>query len=151
MKSIEYYNVMGRIMAIDYGIKRTGVAITDSLKLIATPLTTVNTPELLAFLHTYTKQEAIDILVVGMPKHLDNKPSAMTALVTKFIQTLKKTFSDQKIAIQDERYTSKIARASMLEGGFKKKDRRNKSNVDKLSATLILQSFLVKNLTHDRP
>jgi len=141
---------MGRIMAIDYGRKRTGIAITDPLKLIATPLATVNTPEVLVFLQAYMKQETIDALVVGMPKRLNNTPSAMTTWVKKFIKTLQKAFPDKRIVTQDERYTSKIASFSMIEGGFKRKDRRNKSNLDKLSATIILQSFLTQNSTSDK-
>ena len=133
---------MGRIMAIDYGIKRVGVAVTDPLKIIATPLTTIKTTDALAFLKTYMKQEEVDALVVGMPKHLNNTPTLMTAMVTKFIKTLQKTFPDRPIIPYDERYTSKIALASMIEGGGKKKDRRDKANLDKLSATIILQSFL---------
>ena len=133
---------MGRILAIDYGIKRVGIAVTDPLKIIATPLTTINTTDTLAFLQTYMKQEAVDVLVVGMPKHLNNTSSPMTTIVIKFIKTLQKTFPGKKIVSQDERYTSKIALTSMIEGGFKKKDRRNKANLDKLSATIILQSFL---------
>ncbi len=142
---------MGRIMAIDYGRKRTGIAITDPLKLIATPLTTVSTPEVLVFLQAYIMRETIDALVVGMPKRLNNTPSAMTIWVKKFIKTLQEAFPDKRIFTQDERYTSKIASLSMIEGGFKRKDRRNKSNLDKLSATLILQSFLAQNSTSDKP
>jgi putative Holliday junction resolvase len=143
-------SIMGRIVAIDYGIKRVGVAVTDPLKIIATPLTTINTTDALAFLQTYMKQEGVDTLVVGMPKHLNNTPSPMTAIVTKFIKTLQKTFPEKKIIPYDERYTSKIAMASMVEGGVKKKDRRNKANLDKLSATIILQSFLVRCQTNCR-
>jgi putative holliday junction resolvase len=133
---------MGRIIAIDYGIKRVGVAVTDPLRIIATPLTTIDTTDALTFFKTYMGQEEVDVLVVGMPKHLNNTPSLMTARVTKFIKTLRKTFPDKPIISYDERYTSKIALFSMIEGGFKKKDRRNKANLDQLSATIILQSFL---------
>jgi putative Holliday junction resolvase len=133
---------MGRILAIDYGIKRVGVAVTDPLKIIATPLTTISTTDAFAFLKKYMEQEEVDTLVVGMPKRLNNTSSPMTAIVTNFIKALQKTFPDKSIISQDERYTSKIALASMIEGGFKQKDRRNKANLDKLSATIILQSFL---------
>ncbi|MEM9417170.1 MAG: Holliday junction resolvase RuvX [Bacteroidota bacterium] len=138
---------MGRIMAIDYGLKRVGMAVTDPLQLIATPLTTVSTAEVLAFLQAYVAQETVETLVVGMPKRLNNTASPMTAVVTKFMRTLQKTFPNQRILAHDERYTSKLAAASLVEGGFKKKDRRRKANVDKLSATIILQSFLVTQLT----
>lgn len=136
---------MGRIVAIDYGMKRVGIAVTDPLRLIATPLITVETEETLDFLRAYITQEEVDILVVGMPKRLDNTASPMTAKVTKFIKTLRKAFPTWQIMAHDERYTSKIAAASMIEGGFKKKDRRNKANLDKLSAAIILQSFLASH------
>lgn len=142
---------MGRILAIDYGMKRVGISVTDPLKIIATPLTTINTTDTLAFLQTYMKQEAVDVLVVGMPKHLNNTSSPMTTIVIKFIKTLQKTFPGKKIVSQDERYTSKIALTSMIEGGFKQKDRRNKANLDKVSATIILQSFLASPQINDNP
>lgn len=138
---------MGRIMALDYGMKRVGIAVTDPLKLIATPLTTVSTAAALTFLQAYVAQEAVEALVVGLPKRLNNTASPMTAVVTQFIRTLQKALPGQRIIAQDERYTSKLAVASMVEGGFKKKDRRNKTHWDKLSATLILQSFLATHLT----
>ena len=133
---------MGRIIAIDYGTKRVGMAVTDPLRLIATPLKTVPTPEVLHFLKAYLAQEEVATFVVGMPKHLNNTASVMTGQVNQFMQVLHKEFPDKEILQQDERYTSRLALASMVEGGFKKKDRRNKSHVDKLSATLILLSFL---------
>ena len=136
---------MGKIMAIDYGTKRVGLAITDSLKIIATPLTTVQSSEILIFLQAYMKQENIETLVVGMPKRLNNTSSPMTIIVEKFIKTLQHMFPDKQIISQDERYTSQIASNSMIISGFKKKDRRNKDNVDKLSATIILQSFLASS------
>lgn len=136
-------SIMGRIMAIDYGIRRVGVAVTDPLQIIATPLTTIRTTDTLSFLKAYMGQEEVEALVVGMPKHLNNTSSRMTTIVQKFIQTLQITFPGKCITSQDERYTSKIALASMIEGGFKKKDRRQKEHVDRISATLILQSFLV--------
>jgi putative holliday junction resolvase len=137
-----YTSTMGRVIAIDYGTKRVGVAVTDPLQIIATPLTTIRTADTFSFLQTYMEQKEVDTLVVGMPKHLDNTPSPMTAIVMEFIKALQKIFPGKKIVAQDERYTSKIALASMIEGRIKQKDRRNKANVDKLSATIILQSFL---------
>lgn len=133
---------MSRIIAIDYGKKRVGIAVTDPLRLIATPLTTLNTPDTVAFLKTYLQQEKVDTLVVGMPKRLNNTASPMTAVVTQFVQQLQQSFPQQRIILQDERYTSKLAAASMIESGVKKKERRNKARLDQLSATLILQSFL---------
>ena len=134
---------MGRIVAIDYGTKRVGIAVTDPCQLIATPLKTVSTSELIHFLQQYATQEEVALFVVGMPRHLNNTPSPMTAIVTKFIKKLQHTFPDVRITPQDERYTSKIAFTGMIAGGFSKQERRDKANLDKLSATIILQSFLV--------
>lgn len=133
---------MGRIVAIDYGLKRVGVAVTDPLQVIATSLTTIRTADTLAFLQRYVQQEEVVAFVVGSPKRLNNMASLLTAAVTKFVDALQKTFPAQQVFQQDERYTSKLALAALIEGGFKKKDRRNKANLDKLSATIILQSFL---------
>lgn len=133
---------MGRIVAIDYGLKRVGIAVTDPLQLIATPLITVATVEILHFLQAYTAREVVDTIVVGMPKRLHNVASSMTKTVEKFIHTLQKHFPKKSVVPQDERFSSKIAHASMIEAGFKKKDRRNKPYLDKVSATIILQSFL---------
>ncbi len=142
MVSKKIYSMMGRILAIDYGMKRVGVAVTDPLQLIATPLTTISTDKALEFLQVYVRQENIKTMIVGMPKRLNNTASSMTAIVIKFIHRLQKAFPAQRIITQDERYTSKMAVTSMIEGGFKKKDRRNKDYIDKLSATIILRSFL---------
>jgi putative holliday junction resolvase len=145
-----YTNIMGRILAIDYGTKRVGVAVTDPLRIIATPLTVVRTADVLVFLRTYLAKEEVDMLVIGMPKHLNNTPSPMTTIVTRFIKTLQRNFSDMRIVPQDERYTSKIVAHSMIEGGFKKKDRRDKASLDKLSAVIILQSFLASCQAYGR-
>ena len=133
---------MGRILAIDYGIKRTGIAVTDPLRIIATPLDTVPTSNLLEFLKTYLKKESVDEFVVGMPKTLKNEDSETAPLVRVFVEELRKLFPEKKINLVDERFTSTIAKRAMIEGGMKKSDRRNKANVDKISATIILQSFL---------
>jgi putative Holliday junction resolvase len=133
---------MGRVLAIDYGTKRTGIAVTDVLRIIATPLETVQTSELLNFLKTYLQKEAVDEFVVGMPKTLKNEDSAIAPLVRKFVEELKKTFPDKPVHLADERFTSSIAMRAMIDGGMKKKDRQEKGNVDKISATIILQSFL---------
>jgi putative Holliday junction resolvase len=133
---------MGRILAIDYGKKRTGIAVTDPLRIIATPLQTVLTHELLTFLKSYTAQEAVDEFVVGMPKTLKNEDSEIAPLVRNFVVILKATFPTKPIHEADERFTSSMAHKAMIEGGMKKKDRRVKGNADKISATLILQSFL---------
>jgi putative holliday junction resolvase len=133
---------MGRILAIDYGIKRTGIAVTDPLRIIATPLDTVATADLFEFLKSYLKKETVDEFVVGMPKTLRNEDSETAPLVRTFVDELGKLFPDKKISLIDERFTSAIAKRAMIEGGMKKSDRRDKANVDKISATIILQSFL---------
>lgn len=133
---------MGRIMAIDYGKKRTGIAVTDPLRIIATPLETVPTALLLQFLAGYLQKETVDEFVVGMPKTLLNQDSETAPLVRAFVSELGKKFPDKTIHLADERFTSSIARRAMIDGGMKKKDRQVKGNVDKISATIILQSFL---------
>lgn len=133
---------MGRILAIDYGKKRTGLAVTDSLRIIATALETVDTSSLLTYLKTYTQKEIVDEFVIGMPKNLKNEDSETAPLVRKFIEQLKTTFSDKPVHEADERFTSTIAQRTMIEGGMKKKDRQVKGNVDKISAVIILQSFM---------
>jgi len=133
---------MGRIMAIDYGKKRTGLAVTDPLRIIATPLDTVSTNELISYLGSYMKKETVDEFVVGMPKTLKNEDSEIAPLVRAFVEELKKVYPEKKIHLADERFTSRMAMQAMIEGGMKKKDRQIKGNVDKISATIILQSFL---------
>ena len=130
------------MLAIDYGKKRTGIAVTDALCIIATPLDTVPSVDLLKFLKTYLQQEVVDAFVVGMPKTLRNEDSEIAPLVRKFVDELTKTFPEKPIHLVDERFTSSIAMRAMIEGGMKKKDRQEKGNVDKISATIILQSFL---------
>jgi putative Holliday junction resolvase len=133
---------MGRILAIDYGKKRTGLAVTDPLRIIATPLETVLTNELHSYLAAYVKKETVDEFVVGMPKTLKNEDSEIAPLVRIFVDELKKIYPEKKIHLEDERFTSHMAMQAMIEGGMKKKDRQVKGNVDKISATIILQSFL---------
>ena len=133
---------MGRVLAMDYGIKRTGIAVTDPLRIIATPLDTVLTKDLLAFLKTYVGREQVDEFVIGMPKNLMNEDSEIAPVVRKFVSILKQTFPEKRVSEVDERFTSSMAHRAMIEGGMKKKDRQVKGNADKISATLILQSFL---------
>ena len=133
---------MGRILAIDYGKKRTGLAVTDPLRIIATPLDTVPTNELMSYLAGYMKKESVDEFVVGMPKTLKNEDSEIAPLVRVFVEELKKIHPEKKIHLADERFTSRMAMQAMIEGGMKKKDRQVKGNVDKISATIILQTFL---------
>lgn len=129
-------------MAIDFGRRRTGLAVTDTLRIIATPLETVQTQDLLLFLKTYAQREVVDEFVVGMPKTLKNEDSEIAPLVRNFVQELQKIFPEKPIHLVDERFTSSMAMKAMIEGGMKKKDRQVKGNVDKISATIILQSFL---------
>lgn len=133
---------MPRIIAIDYGTKRTGLAVTDPMKIIATALTTVEGKEVLRFLKEYSLKEDIEAFVLGMPKTLSNEDSENAKAVRLFAENLKKEFPVIPIHLVDERFTSTIAKQTMIDGGMKKKDRRDKSNVDKISATLILQTFL---------
>ena len=133
---------MGRILAIDYGLKRTGLAVTDPLKIIATSLDVIETSRLIDFLKTYFQKEPVDEAVVGMPKRLNNEDSEIAPQVRKFVQRFKITFPDKPIFLADERYTSSMAHRAMIDGGMKKSERRVKGNVDKISATLILQNYL---------
>lgn len=133
---------MGRILAIDYGLKRTGIAVTDPLKIIATPLETVLTKNLLSWLKEYTSNQAVETIVLGFPTKPDQSHTDSTDAVIKFSDHLVATFPDLQIVREDERFTSKMAQQSMVAGGMKKKDRRIKGNVDKISAAIILQSYL---------
>jgi putative Holliday junction resolvase len=129
-------------MAIDYGLKRTGIAVTDPLRIIATPLDTISTSELQKFLVSYLQKEGVDEFIVGMPKTLLNKDSEIAPQVRKFVETLKIQFPGKPVHLADERFTSSMAMRAMIDGGMKKKDRQVKGNVDKISATIILQSFI---------
>ena len=133
---------MGRILAIDYGHKRVGLAVTDPLQLIATPLDTVHSKDLLPYLKTYHQRETLVGLVVGMPKTLLNEATDSTSAVVGLLRSLRREFPAVPVFEIDERYTSRMAHAAMLAGGLRKKDRRDKATVDRVSATLILQSFL---------
>lgn len=135
---------MGRILAIDYGRKRVGIAVTDPLQLIASPLQTIDTPKLIPFLVDYVKKEKVDELVVGFPKKLDNTFTTITQEVLDFAKKLELLFSDKKIHLWDERFTSSMALQALIQSGVSKKTRRDKAMVDKLSATILLQSFLEK-------
>lgn len=134
---------MGRIMAIDYGIKRTGIAVTDPQRIIATGLNTVDTPKLISFLKDYCQKEPVDIFVVGQPKHMDNTPSQSAQIIEPFVEKLRETFPDKEIARIDERFTSKLAFQTMIDSGLKKKQRQNKALIDEVSATIMLQDYLV--------
>jgi putative Holliday junction resolvase len=133
---------MGRILALDFGKKRTGVAVTDPLQIIASGFATIETKQLLVFLKDYISKEEVDIFVVGLPKQMNNQPSESEHLIQPFIKKLKNTFPNIPIKREDERFTSKLAFQSMIDSGMKKKQRQNKATIDEISATLILQSFL---------
>lgn len=139
---------MSRILAIDYGLKRVGLAVTDPLRMIASPLTTVPTTGALDFVRSYIHQEAIALCVIGFPADLKNKAAPIIVAIQQFTARLQEKMPQLQIVPQDERYTSKLAMASLVEGGFKRKDRRKKENIDKISATLILQSFLRRYMNH---
>ena len=133
---------MGRIMAIDYGKVRTGLAVTDPVRIIATALTTVETPALLPYLKDYCAREEVDLFVVGEAKRMDGSPSESMQYIEPFVAELRKTFPDKEVARIDERFTSKMAFQTMIDSGLKKKDRRNKGMVDQIAATIMLQDFL---------
>lgn len=133
---------MARIIALDYGKQRTGIAVTDELQLIASGLATINTEDLLQFLKDYIAKEKIARIVVGEPKQRNSAPSEIETSIQVFLKSLKTSFPLIPIDRQDERFTSKVAVQSMVQGGLKKKQRRNKELIDEISATLILQSYL---------
>ncbi len=133
---------MGRIIAIDYGQKRVGIAVTDPLKIIATGLETVHSKDIFEFLTNYIKNEDVEKIVVGYPVTLKNKASQALEFINPFIKKLIRTFPDIDIETYDERFTSKMAQAAIIAGGVKKKNRQNKALTDKISAVIILQSYM---------
>lgn len=133
---------MGRILAIDYGQKRVGLAVTDELRIIATALTTVHSKDVIRFLKDYLQTEKVDCFVVGEPRQMNNTISDSAKFIEPFVKKLKKEFPDISVERYDERFTSKIAAQTMVSAGLKKKDRQNKALIDKVSAVLILQSYL---------
>lgn len=133
---------VARILGIDYGTKRTGIAVTDELQIIASGLTTVNTKELMTFLKSYLEKETVESIVIGEPRQMNNEHSESEVFIQDFLKKLKSVFPDLPIIRVDERFTSKMAFQSMIDSGLKKKDRRNKELIDEISATLILQSYL---------
>ena len=133
---------MARILAIDYGGKRTGIAVTDPLQIIATGLTTIESKELISFLKDYLKKETVELIVIGLPKNWDETDTHGTPLVEAAMKKIQKEFPAMPLKSVDERYTSKMAKDAMLQMGMKKKDRRIKGNVDVIAATIILQEYL---------
>jgi len=133
---------VARILCIDYGGKRSGIAVTDPLQIIATGLTTVDTKDLFTYLEAYFKAEPVELILIGEPMNLDDTPTHATPLVLKAIELLKKKFPNIPIQTVDERYSSKNAVRAMVEMGMKKKDRRNKKTIDQIAATILLQEYL---------
>ena len=136
---------MGRIVALDYGKKRTGIAVSDPLKLIAGGLTALPSKDTIVFLKQYLAENAVDLFVLGDPRQMNYEPSENRERVLKFKENLHRSFPDIEIQMVDERFTSLLAHQAMIQGGLKKKDRRDKALVDELSATILLQSFLETN------
>ena len=133
---------MGRILAIDYGRKRCGVAVTDTLQIIAGGLATVATHELLKFITDYSNKEDVDQIIIGLPKQMNNEASESMKYIKPFVASLKKTLPDMNVEYVDERFTSALAHQTMRDAGLKKIDRQSKPLVDKIAATIILQSYL---------
>jgi putative Holliday junction resolvase len=134
--------IMGRILAIDYGTKRIGLAVTDPLQIFASPLNTVSPDNFDSFIAGYLRTEEVNDFVIGYPVQMNNQPSESVRYINPFIKKLKKTFPEIHIHLVDERFTSQMALRTIIDGGVKKKDRQDKSLVDKISASIILQSFL---------
>jgi putative Holliday junction resolvase len=137
---------MGRILAIDYGQKRVGIAVTDTLQLIANGLTTLSVNEVMNFLERYVAKEPVDLFIVGLPKQMNNEASESMKYIEPFVTRLKRKFPTIEVKYIDERFTSILAHKAMIDGGLKKKDRQNKALVDQISATIILQSYLETRL-----
>lgn len=135
---------MARILAIDFGSKRTGIAVTDELQIIASGLTTVPTSELLSFLEKYFSQEKVELVLIGEPKQMNNTASESEIGIREFLKKFSEKFPEKELKRIDERFTSKMAVQTMIDSGLKKKKRQNKALVDEISATIILQSYLYK-------
>lgn len=133
---------MGRILAIDYGRKRVGLAVTDPMQMIANSLTTVHSKDIWDFLSNYLQKEKVDSIVIGYPKQMNNQASEAVRYINPFIKRLQKLYPEMEIILVDERFTSKMAHQTMIDAGLKKKARQNKALVDTISATIILQSYL---------
>ena len=133
---------MARILAIDYGLKRTGIAVTDPLQIIATGLTTVDSKEMIPFLKSYFLHEAVELIIIGEPKNWDESDTHATPLVKDVVKKLQKEFPQIPLKTVDERYTSKMAKQAMIEMGMKKKARQNKRTVDEIAATIMLQEYM---------
>lgn len=133
---------MARILAIDYGVKRTGIAVTDPLQIIATGLTTISSPELIPFLQKYIAAEAVELIIIGLPKNWDETDTHGTEPAREAIKKIRKAFPLMPLTTVDERFTSKMAKDAMIEMGMKKMQRRDKKTVDVIAAAIMLQEFM---------
>jgi len=133
---------MGRVLAIDYGQKRCGIAVSDTLQLIANGLDTIPTANLMSFLENYFQREPVVVVVFGLPRQMNNQESQSMQYIAPFVKRFKEKFPDKKVEFEDERFTSKMAFQTMIDCGLKKKERQNKALIDQVSATIILQSYL---------
>ncbi len=139
---VSYICIVSRLIAIDYGTKRCGIAVSDPLQIIANGLTTVHSKDILNFLETYFQKETVEVIVVGEPKRMSGEATDATVHVNAFVKQLHKKFPEMKIERIDERFTSKMAFQTMIDSGLKKKARQNKELIDEISATIILQSYM---------
>lgn len=137
---------MPRILAIDYGIKRTGIAVTDDFQIIASGLTTIPSETLISFLKDYFLKEKVELVLIGEPKQMNGQPSESTAIIEKFVRKFIETFPEMKVVRTDERFTSKMAFKTMIDSGLKKKQRQNKALVDEIAATIMLQDYLSRKV-----
>lgn len=135
---------MPRILAIDYGIKRTGIAVTDDFQIIASGLTTIPSETAIAFLKDYFFKENVAKVIIGEPKQMNGQPSESTEVIEKFVSKFQKEFPEMKVERVDERFTSKMAFQTMIDSGLKKKQRQNKALVDEIAATIMLQDYLLR-------
>jgi putative holliday junction resolvase len=142
---IRYLRFMPRLLAIDYGTKRCGIAVSDASQIIAQGLTTVHSKDIFAFLENYFAKEDVSVIVIGEPKRLNGEPTDSSKQTEAFVKKISLQFPDKKIARVDERFTSKMAFQTMIDSGLKKKDRQNKELIDEISATIILQSYMESN------
>ncbi|MEI7509062.1 MAG: Holliday junction resolvase RuvX [Flavobacterium sp.] len=137
---------MPRILAIDYGIKRTGIAVTDDFQIIASGLTTLPSETLISFLKDYFLKEKVELVLIGEPKQMNGQPSESTEIIEKFVRKFIETFPEMKVVRTDERFTSKMAFKTMIDSGLKKKQRQNKALVDEIAATIMLQDYLYRKV-----
>ena len=137
---------MPRILAIDFGLKRTGIAVTDELQIIASGLTTIPSETAISFLNTYFEKENVAKVLIGEPKQMNGQPSESTPIIEKFVAQFQIKFPDMKIERADERFTSKIAFQTMIDSGLNKKQRQNKALVDEIAATIMLQDYLTRKM-----